>query len=262
MMNWQSLAGEAKLKGLPAEKKRAVIREYIQTLILNIIYRQKTAPSFLFMGGTALRFGYGLPRFSEDLDFNAKNLSEKQFEEVLNQIKIELNREGFEVQIGYQKKYDLLLGKIKLLNALQHYGIAVDKNEKLLIKLELNFPKWKMKSESVIISSFGYNFSLLLMDKGALLAEKTSALFDRCLGRDIYDVLFMLKQGFPLDKYVLEQKGMPRDIKEELVKYLSNLERGKLKKLALQLEPFLFKPQDVNLVMDAPKWAELFLKKY
>lgn len=263
MMNWQSLADEAKFKGVPVEKKRAVIREYIQTMILHIIYRQKNAQSFLFMGGTALRFGYNLPRFSEDLDFNAKNLSASQFEQVLNQIKSGLNQEGFRTEVDYQKKYDLLLGKIRILNVLQHYRIAADKGEKLLIKLELNFPKWKMNSESVLLSGFGYNFPMLLMNKGALLAEKMKALFQRQLGRDIYDVLFMLKRNFPIDKYVLEQKEInAADIKKELVNYLIGLGQEKRKKLALQLQPFLFKPDDINLVIDAPQWAELFLEKY
>lgn len=262
MLNWQSLINEAKLKGLPLEKKRAIVREYIQTLILHVIYQQKTAGSLLFMGGTALRFGYNLPRFSEDLDFNARNLSVKQFEQLLDQIKNSLNQEGFFSEVSYQKKYDLLLGKIKLLNALQYYKIAVDKDEKLLIKLELNFPKWKMNLDSILMSSFGYNFGLLLMSKGALLAEKMKALFERQLGRDIYDVLFMLKHKFPLDKYVLTQKGISGNIKDKLYKYLADLGPQKLKKLAMQVEPFLFKPEDITLVLDAPKWVSLFLKDF
>jgi len=48
-------------------------RDYIQTLFLYELY--KHANIFLFKGGTCLRMGYKLNRYSEDLDFN---LNEKQ----------------------------------------------------------------------------------------------------------------------------------------------------------------------------------------
>jgi predicted nucleotidyltransferase component of viral defense system len=48
-------------------------RDYIQTLFLYELYKHTNI--FLFKGGTCLRMGYKLNRYSEDLDFN---LNEKQ----------------------------------------------------------------------------------------------------------------------------------------------------------------------------------------
>lgn len=87
MISWESLAEEAKNEGLPLNKKRAILRKYIQAKILNIVYKSKIGDSLFFMGGTALMFIYKLPRFSEDLDFNTRGLKPKTFEELLGMIK-------------------------------------------------------------------------------------------------------------------------------------------------------------------------------
>lgn len=44
-------------------------REYLQALILQSLQRSGAMTSLAFHGGTALRFLYSLPRYSEDLDF-------------------------------------------------------------------------------------------------------------------------------------------------------------------------------------------------
>ena len=59
------------------EDKLNFAREFLQELILQIIDRKGYFKNLAFVGGTALRTIYDLPRFSEDLDFslvNAKGL--------------------------------------------------------------------------------------------------------------------------------------------------------------------------------------------
>lgn len=46
-----------------------LVREYLQARILQFLQESGLFRSWIFHGGTALRFLYGLPRFSEDLDF-------------------------------------------------------------------------------------------------------------------------------------------------------------------------------------------------
>ena len=77
-----------------------------------------------------------------------------------------------------------------------------------MVKIEINRPAWKMNTESAILNMFGYSFPLLVMNRGALLAENIHALFHRARGRDIYDTLFILRNKFPLDQYVLDSKGI------------------------------------------------------
>ena len=58
------------------------LREYLQAYLLKILHEQGFFRHAAFLGGTALRFLYDLPRFSEDLDFTVIN-SEHQNESFL-----------------------------------------------------------------------------------------------------------------------------------------------------------------------------------
>ncbi len=49
---------------------RNLVREYLQARILEGLVRAGAMASVAFMGGTALRFLFGLQRYSEDLDFS------------------------------------------------------------------------------------------------------------------------------------------------------------------------------------------------
>ena len=51
--------------------KYNAMREYLQAYILRIMHNRGAFQSTAFVGGTALRFLYDLPRFSEDLDFSS-----------------------------------------------------------------------------------------------------------------------------------------------------------------------------------------------
>jgi hypothetical protein len=48
---------------------RNLAREYLQALILQSLQRAGAMTALAFYGGTALRFLFSLPRYSEDLDF-------------------------------------------------------------------------------------------------------------------------------------------------------------------------------------------------
>jgi len=52
----------------PGEKLNR-LREYLQTFILHSFHESEAFANLAFVGGTALRFLFQLPRFSEDLDF-------------------------------------------------------------------------------------------------------------------------------------------------------------------------------------------------
>ena len=48
---------------------RNIVREYLQARILASLQRSGAMVALAFHGGTALRFLYAIPRYSEDLDF-------------------------------------------------------------------------------------------------------------------------------------------------------------------------------------------------
>ena len=54
---------------------KMLMREYLQAKILELLQRKGAFQSWAFLGGTALRFLYGLPRFSEDLNFSRVDIA-------------------------------------------------------------------------------------------------------------------------------------------------------------------------------------------
>ncbi len=131
-----------------------------------------------------------------------------------------------------------------------------------MIKVEVNQPKWELITQTRVLSMYGYNFSAVLMSKGNLLSEKTCALLNRKRGRDIYDTLFMLGKNFPFNENVLKSNKIRLPVKDTILEYLNSLPENELKTLARQVQPFLFKEDDVELILKAQSYAEEFLKKY
>lgn len=263
MLPLERLMEEAKLRSLPPDKKRAIVREYAQIIMLRHIYQHKTAiEKLFFLGGTALRFAYDLSRFSEDLDFNGKDLSKDEFVDLLEVSKLGLSKEGFNCEITMKERGPLLVGKLKLTDILQKYRIAVMHDEKLLIKIETNRPHRHMESEPFILGGFGYSFSVLLANKETLLGEKLHALLNRRRGRDIYDIIFMLGKRFPFDEGFLAELGIENDGKKVLIEHIDRLSESELEMLAAQVRPFLFREEEAELVANAKKVVRSLLDKY
>ena len=94
-----------------------------------------------------------------------------------------------------------------------------------------------METESAVINRYGYLFSIVLMNKGALFAEKADALINRCRGRDIYDVVFMLQRKFPIDESVLKAKGWQKESQQIILEHIENIKPQELIRLSKQVEP-------------------------
>ncbi|MCK4475348.1 MAG: nucleotidyl transferase AbiEii/AbiGii toxin family protein [Methanophagales archaeon] len=262
MLKMEYLLEEAKELGLPQTKKRAILRQYLQTIILNSIYKSNFARSMFFVGGTALRFFYNLPRFSEDLDFDTPSLENNGFKKILERVEMNLSLEGFSARISYKKRDNLFIASINFPAVMSDYGIINGRGGDIMIKIEVNKPEWHLSTESHVLSLYGYNFSAILMSKGALLSEKISALLSRKRGRYIYDVLFMLRKKFPFDREVLYANNIKEEPKNLILNYLSGISEKELKRLAEQVKPFLFREDDIELVLKAPQYGEKFLSKY
>jgi len=84
--------------------ERGLLREYLQYLILEIVFSSNVSTKLSFLGGTCLRIVHGSKRFSEDLDFDNKDLSLEEFTFLAKKIKRELQRQGFVVETSITKK--------------------------------------------------------------------------------------------------------------------------------------------------------------
>lgn len=81
-------------------EKRNITREYLQARILESLQRAGAMIPLAFHGGTALRFLYRIPRFSEDLDFALERPSTSyNFRGYLKEIQSTFSAEGYNLQI-------------------------------------------------------------------------------------------------------------------------------------------------------------------
>ncbi|MBU1134840.1 MAG: nucleotidyl transferase AbiEii/AbiGii toxin family protein [Candidatus Omnitrophica bacterium] len=262
MLSLEYLLEEAKTNGLPILKMRGILREYLQVIILNSIYKHNFGKLMFFTGGTSLRFFYNLPRFSEDLDFDTAALNFEDFKEILKNIEKGLLKEGFSLNVSSEKRNNLFIAEVYFKDLMRLYGITDKRGLDLMIKIEVYKPSWDLHTESNVLSLYGYNFSSILLSKGNMFSEKLLALFNRKRGRDIYDTLFMLKKKFPFQRSVLLANKIEDSPKELILDYLRKLPEKELKFLANQVKPFLFKEDDIELVLKAHLYAGRFLENY
>ncbi|MCX5657350.1 MAG: nucleotidyl transferase AbiEii/AbiGii toxin family protein [Candidatus Omnitrophica bacterium] len=77
--------------------KLNLMREYLQAYILRVMHDEGVFRSAAFLGGTALKFLYNLPRFSEDLDFSLTGEPRINFSALIKKIMFELEGAGYNI---------------------------------------------------------------------------------------------------------------------------------------------------------------------
>lgn len=251
MLSYDSLLEHAKERGMPPGKLRGIAREYLHILILKSLYELKSARDLVFLGGTALRMAHGLKRFSEDLGFDAKDLSFAGWKELLESAAHRLSRLGLSVEARADEKGSLLKGDLRFHGFLQTYQVTSDPKEKLRIKVESNRPDYAVEAQPQAISAFGETFAAVLASPGLAFAEKILAFNNRELGRDIYDIFFMTGMKWAPDLRVLRARGVDAPPSKAILQRVGALSPNLLKKMAAQLEPFLFEHEQARMVAEA-----------
>ncbi|MFH1562240.1 MAG: nucleotidyl transferase AbiEii/AbiGii toxin family protein [Nitrospirota bacterium] len=262
MLSYESILNEAALKGMPTDKWRGIIREYIQTLILKYIYRTPYQDKFFFLGGTSLRLLYDLRRFSEDLDFNVKGIKEIEFEETAKFIKDELSRENIDCLLEFNHRKPLYIAEF----IFEEFGgiYKADKRKGgMLVKLEANLPDYEFPADVHSISSFGEIFLVKAMAKEWVFADKIDTLRNKKLGRHIYDIIFMLGKRFKVSREMLKIHGITEEPKEAISKIINSISDEEFKRLSKQVAPFLFDEGQRDLVIKAKMViAEMVAQNY
>jgi predicted nucleotidyltransferase component of viral defense system len=264
MLTYDTLIEQAKLRNMPQDKGRGILREYLQVLMLKQLYRTDAGKKLFFTGGTYLRLVHGLKRFSEDLDFNSNEITNKSFETMCGNIVIELKRFGLSLKADFAHWDSILVGRFTYPDIESYYGIAAKHTRKrgLLIKLEVNKPKWQVTAETEVITGYGETFPCLCTDKSILFADKIDALAKKHMGRHIYDVIFMLSQRFPVHHTILKEMGYKNEPFDELSSCINSLASNELRKQAEVLRPFLFDEQETDLIRNAKTIVEKLIQKY
>lgn len=162
-------------------------REYFQHLFLSQFYLQKESKDIYFKGGTALRFVYRSPRFSEDLDFSTPLINLGKIETGIINCLDEIKRQNLDIEIseskrtigGYLAKIILRLG-----------------GQPVQIKVEISSRDKSAHGETVAVSSdFINSYIIIALDQKLIVKEKVQALLTRGKPRDFYDLYFLIRAG-------------------------------------------------------------------
>lgn len=175
-------------------------QKYIQSLMIHLLkdISSFTNNAYSLKGGTALTLFYGLPRFSEDMDFNSLNSIDLE-----NIILHSVRRFGIKDHYVNYKK-----GTSTVQRYILHYSLKNENN--LMLKLECSFREKDYKTEIIDGCS--------VVNIKSIIQGKSSAFMSRMLPRDIFDMDYLISNfanQFPsdliisLDEFIYE-KGIDR----------------------------------------------------
>lgn len=172
-----------------------VAREYLQARILESLQIAGGMIPLAFQGGTALRFLFDLPRFSEDLDF-ALERSKENFDisKFLDKIQREFEKENYTVQLKVNIKKVVHSAFIRFPGLLYELGLSAHRNQVLSIKFEVDTnPPVGAGLETTVIRRH-VTLQLQHYDRSSLMTGKLHAVLQRdyVKGRDIYDLFWYL----------------------------------------------------------------------
>ncbi len=178
--------------------KLNAMREYLQAYTLRIMHDEGVFRSTAFVGGTALRFLHGLPRFSEDLDFSVtgNGSGTYHFAGLVKKIREELISAGYDASVTYNDKKTVQHAFIKFEGLLNEAGMSPLKSQKFSIKLEIDThpPAGAVLKTDVVNKYFPLAF--LSYDLESWFAGKAHALLvrDYVKGRDFFDLGWYLSK--------------------------------------------------------------------
>jgi hypothetical protein len=235
--------------------KRNLLREYLQFKILAAIYASRYASKLAFMGGTAIHIVHGAQRFSEDLDFDNKGLTQGDFRSLTQVVAAKLSREGLSVEAGNSFK-GAFSADIKIKGLLFESGISGHRQEKVLVKLDAEPQEYKYAPERFILNKFDVLSGIGVVPVDILLAQKFFAILmrKRAMGRDFFDAMFLAGKAKPDFGYLKARAGIPdmEGLKPAILRKCATLD---FKQLAQDAAPLLFSSGDARKILLFPEFV-------
>jgi hypothetical protein len=172
-----------------------IVREYLQARILEGLQHLGAMVPLAFQGGTALRFLFDLPRYSEDLDFTLeRNVEQYDFRKYLNKISREFEKEGYGVGMKVNDNNVVHAAFIRFPGLLYELGLSPHRNQVFAVKLEVDTNPPQGAGLETTITRRHVTLQIQHHDRPSLLAGKLHALLQRAYtkGRDVYDLFWYL----------------------------------------------------------------------
>ena len=121
-----------------ANFKKHLLKEYVQLMVLDYIATSQFIGKLAFIGGTNLRLIKGIDRFSEDIDFDCKNMSDAEFKDMTDDVVAFLLRSGMNVEVRDKDNPNLTAFRrsIYFPEFLFKLGLTGHRDERFLLKNE------------------------------------------------------------------------------------------------------------------------------
>lgn len=241
-----------------AAQKLNILREFIQALTLRSLHESEAFINLAFVGGTALRFVYSLPRFSEDLDFSLHKTDGYTPETWMRKVKRDLSLAGFNVRVTWNDKTVVHKAWIKTAELMHEAGLAGVPRQNLSVKLEIDTqpPQGHLSKRSIITRH--RLLALQHYDLPSLMAGKVHALLARRYpkGRDWYDLVWYRAQRPPVEpNLALLQNALNQtegegacDAAEWKLSLRDRVEHLEDRRLVADVQPFLEHPEEAELL--------------
>lgn len=245
--NFNQIIEQARESGAAAEKKRGILREYLQVKFLAELYRRPAARKLSFIGGTCLRILRGIDRFSEDLDFDNLGLSRPELGRLITGAAQEFLRENIEVEVSAKLKEGITYHSLRFPKLLFDLKITTNPREKLMIKIDYSH-QWKgQKPETALMAKYGFIEQVITNPLNQIMVQKLAAYVTRARTqpRDMYDIVWLFSRGARPDREFMKANRMTDIVNQAREKFGAE---GAGEAVARRLRPFLFDEMEIRKV--------------
>ncbi len=227
-----------------------MLKEYLQFMILDYLSSSVYAKKLSFIGGTNLRLIHGIDRFSEDIDFDCKDMSREEFMEMTDEVLNFLQRNDYSVETRDvpNPKISAFRRSFYFPGLLFKMNLSGHRDERFLMKIEAQDQGVAYRPDLVDVKRCGFFFPVLAPPLNVLCSMKLSALLTRSKGRDFYDSMFLLSQTEP-DYEFLKAKcgiGSLQELKAAINKMLETTD---IHKKSRDFEHLLFNPDNAKKIL-------------
>lgn len=239
---------------------RNLLKEELQNYLLNFVYNSREYRDLIFTGGTCLRKIYGLPRLSEDLDFDYTDTFDIEVfaEEVKHHFTSVWQYKEITTKISGPRNTVFI--KLPILKGL---GLTA-RDEVLFVRCDFSQETaGEFRLETSSLSTADFTFFVRHYDLTTLFANKIAAFLTRDFfrgseqtipfkARDVFDLVWFLEKSKKSDstfephwpRLLKLLAGKSRqEIVHEVIKKIDTIEEQEIKN---DLNPFIESTQSVE----------------
>ncbi len=242
-----------------SEYQKLMLKEYIQCQILEYLSNSRYIAKLSFIGGTNLRLIKHSDRFSEDLDFDCKDMTKEEFLSMTDGVLRHLTNVGYQAE-PKEREHEKLIAyrrSIYFPQLLFSLHVSAYRNASFFKEMEMQDQQFPYKTVPAFIQSCGFYFPIPVPPDDILCSMKLSAVLNRSKGRDFYDAMFLLSQTKPNYAFLTAKHGLHngKELKEVLRERIAEID---LVKKQQDVQHLLFDSQRSNMIPNFGSFVQTY----